>query len=112
MEADVLAAFKTQGETLATIGGNVEEIKESIHGQAMAIRDVDHRRELCRANMNREMGDVAKAAKKADDKAERAHKRITWLAKAAWALVFLALAELLALGVWAIKAALLAKGGG
>jgi len=108
----VQAAFKTQGETLTAINGHVEEIKEAIHGQAMAIREVDHGRQLCRAQMNQEVGAAAKAAKAADEKAELAHKRVSGLSKAAWGLVLAILLQLVALVLWMIKTGLAAKLGG
>jgi len=112
MEADVQQAFKDQGEILASIGGNVEEIKEAIHGQAMAIREVDHGRQLCRAQMNQEVGEAAKAAQRADEKAELAHKRVSGLSRAAWGLVLAILLQLVALVLWMIKTGLAAKLGG
>ena len=119
MDAEHKAAFealetqaKAQGETLKAISGNVEEIKESIHGQAMAINEVAHPRELCRAQMEKQVGNAATAAKGADKKAELAHTRVTGLKRAAWGLVIIALVQMFTLIAWLIKTAVAVGAGG
>lgn len=115
MDTETARAFEVQGATLKTIGGNVEEIKETVNGQAMAIRDVGHKRELCRAQMDHQVGEAAKAASDAHGNAELAHDRITGLKRAAWGLVIVVFVELLGIGVWIIKIAVTsvrAGGGG
>lgn len=119
MDAEHQAAFKalenqakSHGGALKSISECTEEIKNHMHGQAMALQEVAHQRELCRAQMEKEVGDVSGKAEEAESKAELAHVRVTGLKRAAWGLVVLALAQLIGLLVWLVKSAVTAGAGG
>ncbi len=112
MDADVKASFaalekqaKSHGESLKNISKCTAAIQESIHGQAMAIRDVASQRLVCRAEMDGRVKEAGKDAGKAAKIAETAHRRIDGLAKAAWGLVAAVLLEFLAVVIWLIKIA-------
>lgn len=103
-------ALKLQGNdhaiSLGKVADAVEEIKESVHGQAMAIRDVSSQRALCRAEMEGKLKGSVDLADEAKKTAETAHRRIDGLTKTAWGLAAAVLLEFLAVVLWLIKLAI------
>ena len=105
-------AIVAQGTVLTSIDNKLDTVKESMHGQSMALMQEAGKRELLEATLKPKVAAAHQAADDADKNADLAHDRVTGIKKVGWAIVMLIVAQSIGFVFWLVRNAMTAVVGG